>query len=282
MITGIAISNIAWEPDEDRQVVALLRRFDIRGLEIAPAKVNPVPAEASRAQISGYRTYWEDLGVELVAMQALLFGAPYLAIFEGDALREAMYDQLSRVIDMAGQLGIRRLVFGSPKNRMKGDLSLQDAIDSAAPFFRRLGALATDHGAQLCIEPNPAYYGCDFITTSEQGMALVDAVDHPGFGLHLDAAGLTLAGEDIHSAIVNAEGSFSHFHISEQDLAPIGSGSVDHAAVAGALEASGYSGWASIEMRPPGKDGLATIERALKMVTDTYGRLLAGVPTREQ
>ena len=206
-------------------------------------------------------------------MQALLYGMPYTALFEGADLRARMFAQLVAVIEMAGLLGTRNLVFGSPKHRIKGVMTMPEAIEDAAPFFRRLGEVASDNDVCLCIEPNPEHYGCDFVTDSTEGIALVDAVNHPGFGLHLDAAGMTLAGENVESAISAAGPRLRHFHISEKDLAPIGSGSVDHAAVAAALADSDYPGWLSIEMRPVESNGIAVIESALEAVSAAYGNL---------
>lgn len=265
-----AISNIAWDPAEDEAVAALMQRYGVRGLEIAPAKVHNPPVEASTDEIRDYRRRWEDRGISLCAMQALLFGAPYTAIFEGEELRNTMLDYLAQVFAMAGQLGATSLVFGSPKNRKRGNMEYDAAFAGAVTFFREAGRRAADHGVVLCIEPNPAYYECDFVQTSAEGMALVEAVDHPGFGLHLDAAGMALSKENIAESLERCAGKFRHFHVSEKDLAGIGAGSVDHAAVGAALKKSGYDGWISMEMRPGEGSALGRIEQAFEIATQYY------------
>lgn len=264
----LAISNIAWTPAEDRSVAAQMRAHGFTGVEIAPTKYWPRPLAATAAQVREVREFWTGEGLPAVAMQSLLFGSEGLALFAEDAARAAMAAYLTGVIRLGARLGVGVLVFGSPKNRLRGALSAEAADKIAIPFFRTLGAIAAGEGVCLCIEPNPAAYGCDWITTSAEGLRLVGAMDSPGFGLHLDAAGMTLSGEEVSAAITNATGAIRHFHASAPDLAPVGEdGIVDHAALAMALRAQNYARIISIEMR----EATAAIPAALARIARLYG-----------
>lgn len=245
----IAFSNIAWDPAQNETVAKLLRENGVRAIEVAPAKIESDPASISKARATEYRNYWDNHGIEICALQALFFGAEHCAVFEGSALQDKMYEYLTGIFATAEILNARKLVFGSPKNRLKGTLSNAEALDIAVPFFQRVGESALSHGVQLCIEPNPVEYGCDFVTTSAEGLQLVKKVNHPGFGLHLDAAGMTLANEDIREALKKIGSRIDHFHISEKNLAPVGSGTVNHELVGNALREVGYLSWISIEMK---------------------------------
>ena len=81
------------------------------------------------------------------------------------------------------------------RTRQAGDKRVADEI--AISFFTAIGEFATQYDCVFCIEPNPTEYGCDFVTTSEQARELVKKVNHPGFGLHLDAAAMTMSNENI-------------------------------------------------------------------------------------
>jgi len=269
----IAISNIAWRADEEAGVRDWLAERGIDAVEIAPGKIGPAPAELTRDQLARYRDFWRERGIEIVAMQALLFGRSELALFGSDAQRDEMFRYLARIVRVGGALGARALVFGSPANRKRGAVSLEQAAELAAPFFRRLGELAVESGTCLCIEPNPPETGCDWIHGVAQARAFVDLVAHPGFGLHLDAAALHLAGEGEEQIHANA-GRIRHFHASEPQLAPVGPGSlVPHERFAAALRAAGGVPAVSIEMRQvePLASNLAYVERALAYVQPIYG-----------
>jgi D-psicose/D-tagatose/L-ribulose 3-epimerase len=267
----IAISNIAWHPSEEEPAAALLAAHGIQGLEVAPTKVWAKPTEVDSGQIDAFQYSWMRRGISLVGMQALLFGKPELQLFGEEECRRATIEYLTGIIRLAGRLGTTALVFGSPKNRMRGAMSATTATDIAIEFFNELGDVAGDNGVQLCIEPNPSAYGCDFVQTGAEGLELVQRIDHRAVRLHLDAGILTMNQEDIDHVLEDSIPYLAHFHISEPQLGVIGSGGVDHARIAGRLRKLGYRNWVSIEMR----DGWTSpntlaISEALDYVTHTY------------
>jgi sugar phosphate isomerase/epimerase len=269
----IAISSIAWRVDEEPAVRDLLSERGIDAVEIAPGKIGPEPAELGPDALARYRNFWRERGIEIVAMQALLFGRGELALFGTGAQREEMFGYLARIVRVGGALGARALVFGSPGNRKRGALSLAVAAELAAPFFRRLGEVALENGTCLCIEPIPPESACDWIHSAAQAREFVDLVAHPGFGLHIDAAALHMAGEGAAQIRANA-GRIRHFHASEPQLAPVGAGSlVSHASFAEALRACGGVPAVSIEMRQVEQvaSNLPHVERALAHVQRVYG-----------
>src|SRR5690606_31584484 len=99
--------------------------------------------------------------------------------------------------------------------------------------------------------PNPRRYGCDFIVNAREGVKLVQAVDHPGFALHLDAAGMHLEGDVLAELWPEVHPMLRHFHISEPDLGGFSNPVVPHAANLAFLREHGYDNWCSVEMREP-------------------------------
>jgi D-psicose/D-tagatose/L-ribulose 3-epimerase len=270
----LAVSNIAWSAEEEPAVAARLTLLGVRAVEIAPTKVFADPLDVSNRHLNAYLAFWADHGARVVAFQSMLFGRSDLTLFEDAATRKATHDHLARFLELAGRMGAEVLVFGSPKNRQVPDgMGIEEALAIATDFFAGLGEIAVQHGTCLCIEPNPPAYGCTFVTTAAEGRELVAAVGHPGFGLHLDAAGMTMAGDDIAAAITAAPGP-SHFHISAPQLGGIEDEVVDHAAAACALASIGYERHISIEMRPgePG-EGPARVEMAVALARRHYGVL---------
>jgi sugar phosphate isomerase/epimerase len=266
----IAISNIAWRLEEDPSIAAVMAEHGIGGVEIAPTVVWANPTSVAKEDALEYRRWWEDRGVAIVAMQALLYGRPELTIFDTEAERLATLEHLAGISRLAGWLGATRMVFGSPANRKAGHLPPDERLAIATEFFRRAGDAAHAEGVTLCIEPNPPQYGCDFVNSVAEARDLVGRVDSPGFGLHLDAAGMTLQG-DLPDVVQGGEPPL-HFHISEPFLARLGSSTTDHSGFARALGAVGYDGWCSIEARRPA-DGPIVDEVAwnLGFAVRTYG-----------
>ena len=281
----LAMSNIAWPAELEEQAAARLLAGGAAGVEVAPTKVWPQPLAATLAEIAGYRHFWESRGLRVVALQSLLFGQNHLQLFGDAALRKAALDYLAGMIVLAGRLGAEVLVFGSPKNRRVGSGSLPAAHDTSVALFRRLGQLAQDEGVWFCIEPNPVQYGCDFITTAAEGLALVQDVNQPGFGLHLDAAAMMLAGDNPEQIMRVAGTWWRHFHISQPYLQPVAGDACGHEVFSKAICSSEYRGWLSIEMKPPdglAADPLAHVDAALAFCHSAYRASLLVLPAQRQ
>ena len=269
----LAISNLAWERDDEGAIAEIIRANGASGIELAPTKIWKDPLRATDGEITDCRKFWQSRGIEIVSLQSLLFERPDLELFAGVEARDEMLRYLTGMIRLAAKLGARVLVFGSPRNRQRLGLSNQEAEEIAVPFFRSLATEASAHDVTFCIEPNPPQYGCDWITTSIEGLRLVELVNSNGFGLNLDAGGMTLAAEDPVASIAECAPVLKHFHISEPGLAPVGSPVIDgtkHDDFARALKTAGYSGWTSIEMVPPSVNTIEGIETALRESARRY------------
>lgn len=268
----LAVSNIAWTPTEEPEVAKTLQRLGVHYVEIAPTKVWDDPLAVSDEQIAEYLDFWKAHDIEVVAFQSMLFPRPDLKIFEGENNRAETLAYLKKFIELAGRMHVGVMVFGSPKNRQHGDMPLNEADAIAKSFFTELGDCAQKHGVRFCIEPNAPQYNCDYVTTAKQGIELVSAVHNPGFGLHLDIACMTLAGDDPAVAITEAGSLIQHFHISSPMLESVEErADVNHTAAGEALRSINYDRFVSIEMRPDTEGtNLARVERAVALAYKYY------------
>jgi sugar phosphate isomerase/epimerase len=242
----------------------------ITGIEVAPLAYWPEAPYVAPDELATFRDGWARAGLTIVALQGVLFGKPELQLFGTHQQQVAFEDHLVGVATMASALGAPVVVLGSPRNRLRGALSEEEAVAAAAPLLTRVARVAADSGVVLCIEPNPARYGGDFATTTADARRLVEAVDHPAFGLHLDAGAIEING-DGDAEVTEAARIARHFHASEIDLAALGSGTVDHARVGGLLRRAGYNGWVSIEMKRHEPDSLVSrLERAIDIAAEAY------------
>ncbi|PLR84335.1 sugar phosphate isomerase/epimerase family protein [Bacillus sp. V33-4] len=267
----LSISNLTWENEEDNAVKDILTDLFVNQIEIAPTKIWGNPLEATDEAVQNYRKYWNSDGISIVALQSLLFGRTDLDIFSEEIIRQATLEYLYKIIEIGAGLGAKAFVFGSPKNRQIGDMKYSKALDIAFEFFYKLGEKADQYSSVFCIEPNPKIYGCDFINTTAEGIILVKEVNHPGFGLHLDAGGMTLSNENIQESIDSAAPYLKHFHISEPQLNMVQNGQVDHRSFARALRNINYEHNISIEMKPGlNNSNPETVKKSVEFVREAY------------
>lgn len=231
----IAISNVAWNADEDIQIAGVLARFGVDAIDVAPTKYFPDPTMASDADVSRIRRFWADRGVEITGMQSLLFGGVGLNIFGSAESRNATLDRLSAVCRIAAMLGASRLVFGSFKNRDRSGLDDAIALDMVVSFFQRLAEIAHSNGVFICLEAVPKRYGANFMTTTAEAAHVVAVVDRAAIRLHLDTGTMAVNGEEPRDIVRKFAHLIGHVHASEPDLAPIGDRGADHSGTALAL-----------------------------------------------
>lgn len=267
----LAISNIAWDVDEDADIAELLKRNGIDAIDIAPSKYFPNPVEAADEEISRVRCWWAERGIEITGMQALLFGTTGLNVFGSQETRETMLRHLAAVCRIGAGLGATRLVFGSPKNRDRSGLNDEQVAEMAIPFFRKLGDIAQMQGVQICLEPNPANYGANFMTTSAETAEVVRQVAHPAVRMQLDIGALTINNEDPAAVLQYSASLIGHIHVSEPGLVPIGDAGTNHIKVATCLRQLLPRHIVSIEMLASKSEShLASVERALVVVIRNY------------
>lgn len=217
----LVISNIAWTNEEEVAVAEKLQSLGVKYVEIAPTKKWTDPTSAPAQEIADYKDFWKSYGIEIVAFQSMLFNRPDLKIFESNENRQEALGYLKEFTRLAHDFGTRIMVYGSPKNRQRGEMDIEAANDIAVQFFREIGENAQKLGVKFCIEPNPTAYACDFVVNAQEGIDIVEEVNDKGFGLHLDIAGMTLAGDDVKESIRKAAPLLEHFHISAPMLGQV-------------------------------------------------------------
>ena len=183
----------------------------IDAVEIAPTKYWPAPVRRPRPTSSAANSSGPSRNVPIRAMQSLLFGMPNLNIFQPAVADETLRLSEAHLANRrrVGRQTVRLRIAEKPRSRPAERSA--DANRLAADFFRPLAESAHELGVVFCLEPNPAVYQCNFMTNTAEALAVVDAVDHPGLGLHLDSGIMCLNGESFEAAIAAAGPRLSIF-----------------------------------------------------------------------
>jgi len=265
----IAVSNIGWDIHDDPEIFKLLRDNGVNGIEIAPTKIWPDWNGATEKSAKAYRSRLREAGFEVPALQAIVYGKPLLQLFDL-TVQVDFLEHIKLVSSISAALGAKVLVFGAPKNRKRGQLSMDEAMKRAIDIMHLAGEICMDRGVCIGWEHNPVAYECDFITNVADGRQLIDMIDSEGVKLHLDSGGIHMCGGDI-GDVIRSAGEFVHYHASEPMLNWLDYPCVDHKKAGNALQDIEYSEWISIEMRScEGK--LNRLVSSIKHIRETYGR----------
>lgn len=269
-MTKIAVSNLAWRKSEDERVFDIMCNLNVLNLEISPFRdASTLPA--AKKQFHNETAKLLDLyGIRIVAFQSLMFGHPEVSIFEGEIARNKVSERLKGVLEFLNQIGATVAVFGSPKNKIRGELSRGEAMNIAKNFFGQIADQAKVFNVIFCIEPTPSAYGADFICNTQEALYFVKAVGHESLKINLDIGSSILNGEDIEMMINENIDHIGHVHVSEPYLKAINLKQSFHKSIAKILNDSNYNGFVSVEMLPSDRQDIKNISNTISFVKDTY------------
>lgn len=202
---NLIISNLSWKHNDNIMMLNILKEYGINELEIAPYKYLNGNFDIIKREFNIY------------SFQSILYPLNE-NLFESQLNRDKLEKHIIKIINIAESLDVKILVFGSPKNRKKNNLTYEESLNISIPFFKKLAEYAFSKNIVICIEPNPKIYDCDFIINSKQGKELVDKVNSYGFKLHLDIGCMLIENENILDTIKINLDILKHIHFSSPYL----------------------------------------------------------------
>jgi D-psicose/D-tagatose/L-ribulose 3-epimerase len=263
----LSISNLAWPDTPVESIAPLLRAAGMDGVELAPTAIWPEAPDVPSTVVRAYADRLRDHGLAVSGIQSLLYGHPELQLFDRETW-PSLRAHLIRMFGLAHELDAHVAVFGSPRNRTRGELDSRDADEMCREFLADLIPELSGSAVILTLEPNAPAYGADYLTRYTDVVTMSDAISSPWIQPQVDTGCMTMVGEDPAAAIRTRKPA--HVHISAPDLLPP-PGPLDHSAVDRALDVTGYDGWLVLEMMRTTPNPLETAIDATRWLTDTYG-----------
>ncbi len=262
----LALSNAALPAADHRQWLPRLRDLGIGGLEVAPAATWPDLASAGGA-VREYGQAVQRAGLPVIGLRTALGEQRGLGWLADAAAAQRSQAHLACLAAICRDLGGQTLTLTD--GRWRHGLSVKQAWPRTVDFFQRLLERIADYGVVVCLAPLAPAHG-DFCTTATDCRILADAIDHPGFGLQINAAALAESGEvGRHAVFASHYGRLEMFVADEPGQALLASsGRVDHAAMRRHLAAGGYRGWVCLNQQADAEQ----LERALHNFRTLYLR----------
>jgi sugar phosphate isomerase/epimerase len=246
----LGICNELFEDWDFAQICRTVKSLGYDGLEIAPFTLAARVTDLSRERRRELGSIVVDSGLETIGLHWLLARTEGLYLTTPDKrVRDATADYLVALAETTADLGGRVMVLGSPKQRnLLPGVSMADATGYAADVFERIMPAVAAFGVELCFEPL-APDDTDFVNSCAEAMALIRAVGHPNFTLHMDVKAQSKDPEASVPELIKRYSQFAgHFHAQDTNLKGPGMGSVDFGPIMAALVDSGYSKWVSVEV----------------------------------
>ena len=215
MKNKLSVSHLGWASSENEKTVNILKSLKINYIDIVLSKYFPNLENINRRKLINIKNYWKKHSVNIYGMQSILFGYENLNIFQNKLQRDKLIYLLKKINFAAEILGIKKITFGCPKNRM----IKQDKYNKKVSinFFRDV-SLILGKNITLCIEPIPLIYGNNFLRTTEETAEFVKKINRKNIKLQLDTSCIKINKECLADIVTKYKSIVGHIHISEKNL----------------------------------------------------------------
>ena len=198
----------------------------------------------------------DDHGTDVVSTGAL--GTAANVTGSGDSitdpeLREAVVGDIERSLERVAPLDTDTMVLTVGPERP--ELSHATQHNAIVRALREAAPIAADHGVTLVIEPlnnrvdHPGYY----LTTTDEGCEIVEAVDHPNVELLYDVYHQQITEGNLVQTIEEHGEYVGLYHVADvPGRHEPGTGEINYRAVLDAIADTGYEGSVGLEYVPTG------------------------------
>jgi sugar phosphate isomerase/epimerase len=256
----ISVSNIGFRGLALPQFGPLLHSNEIAGIEITISE-SFGSLEAAESESKAFLRDLKSYGLRVSGIQSLLHNMNHLQLFRIQDWAE-LRPYFLRLIRLAASVETSILVFGSPRNRLKGSLTKPEANLLFEEFIVQLIPELMSHEVRIAIEPNAREYGADYLTDYVDVIEFCNQVNSPFVVPQIDTGCLELEGVNLLECLSLKVPS--HVHLSAPGLGDIERSKAVLAFLEG-LVGSSYQEWVTIEMLGNGMDGLDRIIRAARI-----------------
>lgn len=225
-----------------------IKRLGYDGIEIAHFTLADDPVSLTPARRRELARIIVEEGLEFAGLHWLMVAPKGLHVTTPDAaLRARSWLHIATLIDLCGDLGGGKMIFGSPAQRKStGGATSQEATARYLDGLRQAAPHAASRGVTLLMEPLPTH-DTDVLNTLAEAAGYVTAIGHPAVQTMYDTHNAVLETEPHELLVDRYYNVIQHVHVNEMDGKHPGTGDWDFKPVLRVLAAKGYQGWVSME-----------------------------------
>jgi sugar phosphate isomerase/epimerase len=243
------ICNETWQGWDFARTCDAIAAAGYVGVEIAPFTLNEDPRNLTESDAKQIGAVARSAGLEVIGLHWLLVKPPGMHLTTtDDAVRKNTIEFARHLSRLCAAMEGKIMVWGSPKQRnIAAGECHADAARRAADVMRQICQTAGPLGVTIAMEPlGPAE--TNFLTTAEETIRFIRAVDHPACRLHLDVKAMSTESKPIPQIIHESKDCLAHFHANDPNLRGPGFGDVKFEPIAAALRDAQYDGYVSVEV----------------------------------
>ncbi len=227
----------------------LIKQLGYDGIEIAPFTLDQNPHRLSPTKIAKVKKIAADAGVEITSLHYLMVAPAGLNITDRDkTVRGRSVEVMRALCGLAAELGAKMLIHGSPAQRTIEPGDEVEGKKRGLESFAAAAEAADKARVTYIVEPL-APQDTSFVTSVDEGAAIVRAVGRTSLKTMIDCSAMGRAGHSIPDLIRKwlPSGLIAHIHLNDPSRRGPGEGEMKFVPILEALFEQNYSGIAAIE-----------------------------------
>jgi D-psicose/D-tagatose/L-ribulose 3-epimerase len=160
---------------------------------------------------------------------------------DDSGIRRAGLEHLKKCLRAAGEIGSPSLQGVIHSAWGKRNRTTVASRKNSAETLREAADFAADSDIRIALECINRYES-SFLNTASQGMEMLDLIDRPNVGLHLDTYHMNIEESSFQEAFELTQGKLFHLHLSENNRGYPGNGLLDWPLIIDQAVLNGYNG----------------------------------------
>lgn len=214
-------------------------------VDVAQVRARLTSLSLTVSALASGKAYYQD-GLSLLA--------------ESSGVRQAAYERVSSLVELAARLGAPYLIVGGVRGRFPAGGTTGDAMEMLVDAVARLAEVGERHGVSILLEPINRYE-TDALNTAQAASEVISRAASDSLGLLLDTFHMNLEETSVAATLVRNIRRLRYVHLADNQRRIPGDGALPFLDWLRVLDALGFDGFVGVEALPVPDDATAA-ERA--------------------
>lgn len=204
----LALSNFAWNSDENEFIFKMLSSIGITNIEGVLTKINHWDS-LEESELVKYKELLNHHSIKVESIQSIFYGVNCSDLSDYKTI-----DHYKKLIKYCEILGVKVMILGSPSLRK----NVNDWYDNLSDILKKVDDMLNGTEVELSIEPNTKTYGGDYFYTIQEIVDFITYNNLKNIKTMVDTHNVILEGVDPLCDLKTYIDYINHIHVSEPKL----------------------------------------------------------------
>jgi len=180
------ISNLGWEKKYDNNIINLLKKNNIRGIDFAPLQITSNWNNIEKKTVK-YSKFLKSHKININAVQGIFFKKKF-NIFRDQKNLDKILKHFKKIIKICKILGCNKIIVGSTEFRNKQNLKKKEADKIFINFLFKILPLLKKEKVFFCLETIPKQYNEKYLYNFNHVLSIIKKVNSKWILINFDTS----------------------------------------------------------------------------------------------